>query len=140
MAARKKKRRRRPSPRMQAFKRGLKILLCTLLGIVLIGGAGTVGYFAAHHYQETKAVMQAKKDAQEAERKAQRQAKEAREKARHPKKSPVGDADSLDEAGTLTQEMEKKDLGKNAAAYPWVIRVYVDNTSPRDNAHGLCRP
>ena len=141
MAARKKKRRRRPSPRMQAFKRGLKILLCTLLGIVLIGGAGTVGYFAAHHYQETKAVIQAKKDAQEAERKAQRQAKEAREKARHPKKSPVGDADSLDEAGTLTQEMEKKDLGDGRILYsyeaptedgiyivPYIIRSTTDGS------------
>lgn len=141
MAARKKKRRKRPSPRMQAIKRGLKIILCVLLGIVLIGGAGTVGYFAAHHYQETKAVMQAKKDAQEAERKAQRQAKEAREKARHPKKSPVGDADSLDEAGTLTQEMEKKDLGDGRILYsygaptddgiyivPYIIRSTTDGS------------
>ena len=136
-----RKKRRRAPRRPSKFKRVMKIIGCVLLGIIFLGGAGTAGYFAAHHYQDTKAAMQAKKDAQAAERKAQRQAQEAREKARHPKKSPVGDADSLDEAGTLTQDMEKKDLGDGRILYsygaptedgiyivPYIIRSTTDGS------------
>ena len=91
-----------------------------ILAAIVIGAAGVGGHFAALQYQETMAVVQQKKDAQAAERKAQRLEKEAREKARHPqKKSAVGDADALDEAGTLTQEMEKKDLGNGQVLYSY---------------------
>ena len=121
MAARKKKRAPRRPKRPSKFKKVLKIIGCTILIVAFLGAAGAVGYLAANHYHETKVALQAKKDAQEAERKAQRQAQEAREKARHPtKKSAVGDADSLDEAGTLTQEMEKKDLGDGRILYSYV--------------------
>ena len=136
-----RKKRRRAPRRPSKFKRVMKIIGCVLLGIIFLGGAGTAGYFAAHHYQDTKTAMQAKKDAQAAERKAQRQAQEAREKARHPKKSPVGDADSLDEAGTLVQDMEKKDLGDGRILYsygaptedgiyivPYIIRSTTDGS------------
>ena len=137
--ARKKKRRAPKQP--SKFKKVLKIILCVILGIVFIGAAGAMGYLAANHYHETKVAMQAKQDAQEAERKAQRLAQEAREKARHPKKSPVGDADSLDDAGTLVQEMEKKDLGDGRILYsyqpptddgiyivPYIIRSTTDGS------------
>jgi len=141
MAARKKKRAPRRPRQPSKFKKVLKIIGCTLLIVVFLGAAGAVGYLAANHYHETKVALQAKKDAQEAERKAQRQAQEAREKARHPKKSPLGDADSLDEAGTLTQEMEKKDLGDGRILYsytpptedgiyivPYIIRSTADGS------------
>ena len=108
-----RKKRRRAPRRPSKFKRVMKIIGCVLLGIIFLGGAGSAGYFAAHQV----------------------------EKARHPKKSPVGDADSLDEAGTLVQDMEKKDLGDGRILYsygaptedgiyivPYIIRSTTDGS------------
>ena len=44
-----RKKRRRAPRRPSKFKRVMKIIGCVLLGIIFLGGAGTAGYFAAHH-------------------------------------------------------------------------------------------
>lgn len=93
----------------------LSIIKYGFVAAIVLGTAGVGGHFAAMHYQQTMAVVQQKKDAQLAEQKAKRLEREAREKEReakrHPnKKSAVGDADAMDDAETLEQEMVQKNL------------------------------
>ncbi len=102
----------------------LSIVKYGFLTALVVGVAGVGGYFAALHYTQTMAVVQQKKDAQLAEQKAKRLEREAREKEReakrHPnKKSAVGNADDMDEAETLIQEMVKHDLGYGRVLYSY---------------------
>ena len=104
--------------------RKLSIIKYGFVAAIVLGAAGVGGHFAAMHYQQTMAVVQQKKDAQLAEQRARRAEQEARAKEReakmHPNKKPaVGNADDMDEAQTLEQEMVKHDLGYGRVLYSY---------------------